>query len=399
MLHIDQRLIKYAAIGHTARVTNLLQKGASVGAENSAALKISMEKRFMNIARKLLEYGADPNITCSCDNCDDDNDGDNSCELTWLVRAIINVDIEMVTMLLEHGANVRANNDEALCTSVKRGCPETVQILLAHGANVHANDDEALRISAKRAHKEIVRALLEYGANVHANNDEALRTSYVNNPTIALLLVAHYDYYCGIFDELLECIAFSLEIKRVNIYSRKVYYGGARAGPTTIYFQDKFGEKIISVAGMLLEHGGNVHVNDDVLLKFLKENFHERDTSADISADTSADICDDTNQYPNFFKANFHRGDVHIDTIDSDDDSNNSDSDYSTTSENMTSSSDDAGDPNDPHLNFLKEDFYERLADVLLPYCGETDYQYFDPAYIARKIMPTKNSRTELIIS
>lgn len=390
---MDQRLMKYVAIGHTARVTNLLQNGACAHAENNAALKICVEKRFINVARKLLEYGADPNVSIMVHN---------NVELSLLVYGIINVDAKMVALLLEHGADVHANNNEALRRSVKYErrkdiekylhvlgdagnipeltpgaenlfdimedecleiitvllehgadihvnddeplrtniltlCPKIIVVLLEHGADVHANDDEALRSSVKHGHTETVQVLLEHGANVCANNDEALRTSYVDNPAITKLLIAYYDYGCPIFNELLEDFASSLEIKKVNIYSYDASNENIIAG--TIYFCDKLGveyfcdklcEEIINVTSILLERGGNIHVANDSLLKFLKENFHEG--------------CDA-----------------------------------------------------DPNLNLLRKHFYERLAGVLLPYCGETDYQYFDPAYIARKIKPTKNSRTELI--
>lgn len=623
---MNQRLIKYAAIGHTARVTNLLQNGARAHAKNNAALRISVEGWFIDTARKLLEYGADPNIRCDYENYKNQSllahgvinahiemidallkhganvQINNNEALLWcaqygryeniernmrlfydaaehpelntnvknlvdliedeylkimrvllengadvhtnddealranihtlspkIVRVLLeyganvhanndealrsscaNKRLENVKILLEHGANVHACDDEALRTSAKFSCTEIVQVLLEYGADVHACDDEALRISVKFSYAETVQVLLEYGANVHAcdnealrssvkypcveivqallkhganvraNNDEALRASYVYNPAIASQLAACYDYGCPIFDELLEDFVSSLEIKKVRISSHKVLHGSKRAETRPIYFHDQLCEQIINVTSTLLERGGNVHVGDDILLKFLKENFHKRDDVAsidgsgtvdhdlnftrscvtpstidlddvngviDASADVANDadnICNADNHCSNFLQENFRKRSICIDIIDSDDDddddtdddTNDADSADSADSVDSADSADratdvsnganvhdihdannarqnflakyfhdkashtDANDMNDTdiaHLNLLKANFYERLADALLPHCSENDYQYFDPAYIARKIKPTKNSRTKFL--
>jgi len=50
-----------------------------------------------------------------------------------------------------------------------------IELLIKAGANVHANDDEALRLASLYGHKDVVELLLKAGANVHANDNEALR--------------------------------------------------------------------------------------------------------------------------------------------------------------------------------------------------------------------------------
>lgn len=40
----------------------------------------------------------------------------------------------------------------------------------------------------------------------------------------------------------------------------------------------------------------------------------------------------------------------------------------------------------------LSKVFNEGLADLLLPYCEVTDYEYFPHAYVKRKIVPTKSA-------
>ena len=50
-----------------------------------------------------------------------------------------------------------------------------LELALQHGADVHANDDEALRWASANGHLAVVQFLVEHGANVHANNDGARR--------------------------------------------------------------------------------------------------------------------------------------------------------------------------------------------------------------------------------
>ncbi|TPX57019.1 hypothetical protein PhCBS80983_g04118 [Powellomyces hirtus] len=59
-----------------------------------------------------------------------------------------------------------------------RECPETVAFLLEDGADVHANKDEALRQAAADGYFRVVQVLMQHGANVHAEGDEAFRNAF-----------------------------------------------------------------------------------------------------------------------------------------------------------------------------------------------------------------------------
>ena len=50
-----------------------------------------------------------------------------------------------------------------------------MQLLLAHGADLHANDDEALRVASLGGHLDLVSELLSAGAHVDASAGEPLR--------------------------------------------------------------------------------------------------------------------------------------------------------------------------------------------------------------------------------
>jgi ankyrin repeat protein len=98
--------------------------------------------------------------------------------------------VEIVKLLLENGANPHAENDEALRGASSNGHTEVVQLLLENGANPHAENDEALRWASQNGHTEVVKLLLEAGANVHANDDAALRgASYRGQIEVVQLLL------------------------------------------------------------------------------------------------------------------------------------------------------------------------------------------------------------------
>ena len=112
-----------------------------------------------------------------------------------LQRSAENGHVEVVSALLEAGADIHANNDDALRWSAENGHVEVVSALLEAGADIHANNDAALRRSASNGHVEVVSALLEAGADIHAGYDDALRWSASNGhmEVVSALLEAGAD--------------------------------------------------------------------------------------------------------------------------------------------------------------------------------------------------------------
>ena len=81
---------------------------------------------------------------------------------TTLMRASNYGYLEVVKLLLEHGADVHAHEDEALKWASMNGHTEVVKLLLEHGADVHACEDEALKSASVRGYVEIVKLLREH---------------------------------------------------------------------------------------------------------------------------------------------------------------------------------------------------------------------------------------------
>jgi len=82
---------------------------------------------------------------------------------------------KFVKYLLDAGAHVHVNNDNALQWASYNGHTDIVKLLLDAGADVHADNDGALRTASCNGHTDVVKLLLDAGADVHAYNDNALR--------------------------------------------------------------------------------------------------------------------------------------------------------------------------------------------------------------------------------
>ena len=75
---------------------------------------------------------------------------------------------EAIHLAIQAGADVHANNDEALLYASSNGHLPVVEVLIKAGADVHADNDEALRLASMYGHLSVVEVLVKAGADVHA---------------------------------------------------------------------------------------------------------------------------------------------------------------------------------------------------------------------------------------
>jgi hypothetical protein len=115
----------------------------------------------------------------------------------YLVTCAGHGKINFVKYLLDKGAYMHADNDEALQWACENGYAEIVKMLLDAGADVHTRGDYVLREASYIGHTETVKVLLDAGADVHARNDEALRLASENGhtETVKVLLAAGADVH------------------------------------------------------------------------------------------------------------------------------------------------------------------------------------------------------------
>lgn len=177
------------------KVASRLGKGLDVNARdengNTALAMAITEKRF-DLARKLVEAGAEVNTTR----------GDHT---SILALAIIVADRSMVEFLLAKGADAnRADGYDfttPLMVAARRGSVELTELLLDRGAKVEGRSKEgrgAMEWAVRGGSPEVITLLARRGADANAINDDgntplmaAARSG--NAATVAALIAAGAD--------------------------------------------------------------------------------------------------------------------------------------------------------------------------------------------------------------
>jgi ankyrin repeat protein len=175
--------LHWAAFSGRPEITRLLlNHGANPNVENDHGVtplhqvsrgKYTSQEHGVGTARLLLEHSADVNAR-------------QKNLFTPLHWAAFKGRLEITQLLLDHGANAKAENEgrETALHMLSRGEYDTqeqgvgiAQILLKCGVDIHAQDkdkDTALHWAAFSGRPEITRLLLDHGANPNVENDHGL---------------------------------------------------------------------------------------------------------------------------------------------------------------------------------------------------------------------------------
>jgi len=81
----------------------------------------------------------------------------------------------MVTLLLNWGANIHAQDDQALISASSYGRLSVVEELLRRGANVHAQNEKALKQAILNNRQTVIQKLFDNGANINVLSPELQR--------------------------------------------------------------------------------------------------------------------------------------------------------------------------------------------------------------------------------
>jgi len=152
-------LISAAKNGHIGIVKLLLDRDAEL--DDIALIKVA-SKGHIEVAELLLSKGANINALAST--------------FSPLYSAVLNNDLEMVKLLLEHNPDIDHHDIVGytpLILAAWRGYTEIVRLLLGHGAAIDAitkgfirnTADTALSLAAHHGQLEVVKLLLYHGAN------------------------------------------------------------------------------------------------------------------------------------------------------------------------------------------------------------------------------------------
>ena len=163
----DARLIDAARTADAARVTALLEQGASANArqaDGATALHWAAHWDDAAMAGALVRAGAAV-------------DAANDFGATPLWLAAFNGSATMVAALLSAGADANAalpSGETVLMTASRTGSAKAVRLLASRGADVNARErsrgQTALMWAVAQQHPDVVEALVALGADVHARS-------------------------------------------------------------------------------------------------------------------------------------------------------------------------------------------------------------------------------------
>ncbi len=214
-------VVRAAARGDSARVQNLLDRGANVNgiARGQTALIAAASRGHVTVVRVLLDRGADVNartrggetalslatvtghtavvevlLAAGADVNSRARDGD-----TPLIEAAYAGHVAILRAMLEHGPdlNARSSGDGStpLIWAAYEGQTACVEALLEHGANVNEKDtadgSTPLIWAAYGNHPNVVRVLLDHGADpIETNSSGETALDHAGSDTITQMLEA-----------------------------------------------------------------------------------------------------------------------------------------------------------------------------------------------------------------
>ena len=297
---LSSPLISASVAGQTEIVKLLLARGAEVNmasatgvvplmaAVSEMAIKLK-EYNVIETIKLLLEHGAKVNMQYKV----------LTSNMIWspLMMACLTGHVETIELLLEHGADVNMlTNDgiSALIMASANGIVEVVKVLLDHGALVNMQKDcseilkkladgqdlmrvlrdlnilnitSPLETACHFGHIEIVRLLLDRGArvNVHRNclTSPLILASSTGRSEIAKLLLAHgADINMAnamgevpLQAALCSSVIFKKLMQTFGIEEDRAIASVIKSGI----------EGHIETVKLLLEHGAQVNIEDDIM--------------------------------------------------------------------------------------------------------------------------------------
>ncbi|MDV7104871.1 ankyrin repeat domain-containing protein [Vibrio sp. TH_r3] len=283
-IHQNITLIESAKQGNLLQTEIALSSGVDVNSvpffsaifwgDGKTALMWAANKGHIDIVKLLIEHGADVNSK-------------NRWNGTALSQAAMNGHLNIVKLLIEHDSHITS---DALLLASRNGHTDIGKLLIEQGADINAKDtaiirgynrgQNALTMAIDNGHVAIAKLLIEKGIDVHKKdqyqNTALSMASDKNEAELVKMLVEHGAGYLTRF-------SFSDSDAKLIRSARKGDLAGimialsagadinseSSAGQTALIeaFEGVFGQiteqKYLAVIKALIENGADIHARDN----------------------------------------------------------------------------------------------------------------------------------------
>jgi len=187
---------------------------AKVKSSGISPLHFAAERNRDDVLEMLIEGGFDVNATLS----DDWSKMYEDRRITALYSAVANRNIEAATMLLEAGANPNLDIFNTLLVAARKGSMEMVALLVQHGANVNAllpthptNFPAVLAICIR--HTVMMKYLLDNGCDALS----CFNCQYGSNPHPPIKQNGRERIYCLNEETSDHCVQVQIFFKMISL--------------------------------------------------------------------------------------------------------------------------------------------------------------------------------------
>lgn len=144
-----------ASLGYIPIAEYLLKKGANLHHNEDQAFRNAVSNGCIDMVKYLYELGMNKDILTIS-----------------LSTAILYKKIEVAKFLIEHGADIHADDDRAFIMACRNGLTDIVVLLYERGANINAQNGNALIESTVHMNLHIVKFLIEKGIIITKSKDK-----------------------------------------------------------------------------------------------------------------------------------------------------------------------------------------------------------------------------------
>ena len=177
----------------------------------------------------------------------------------------------VMKIMLNNNESIKNVNDQFIKAS-KYGYIEVIKLLIDLGADIHAEDDQAIINASWEGHLSVVKLLIKLGANIHAQDNEAIvSASYQGNFSVAKLLI---ELGADIRAQDNDSISSASSYGHLSIVKLLIESGANVCAQDNyaIIWASNYGH--LSVVKLLIESGANVHARNNKALKYAIRNKH-----------------------------------------------------------------------------------------------------------------------------